>query len=137
MIFIDTSAFLPRFTSRDQYHALSSKYWSLLENSDESHFTSNFVLDEMFTLLARRTGYCFAAERAKNLYSSKRLIILRPDEEDELNAIVLFEKYADQKVSFTDCISFVLMKRRNIQKVFTFDKHFKRAGFEIVPSIEL
>ena len=64
-------------------------------------FTSNFVLDETLTLLARRTDYRFASERGRALYSSGELHILRPTLEDELAAFDWFEKYADQEVSFT------------------------------------
>jgi hypothetical protein len=41
------------------------------------------------------------------------LRILRPDEDDEIHALTWFEKYADQEVSYTDCISITLM----VQKV--------------------
>jgi len=46
-----------------------------------------------------------------------------------------FEKYADQDVSFTDCVCFALMRAHNIQRVFTFDRHFRLAGFESIPAI--
>ncbi len=42
-------------------------------------------------------------------------------------------KLADQGPSFTDCVSFVLMKRRRLRRVFTFDRHFAAAGFEMWP----
>jgi len=95
--------------------------------------TSNFVLDETFTLLGRRAGYGFAAQRAKNIYASESLDILRPSREDEMTAISFFEKYSDQRLSFTDCISFVLMKSRKIKRVFTFADHFRLAGFQVYP----
>lgn len=76
--------------------------------------------------------YEFAVQRAKNIHASQALSIFRPDEKDELNAINYFSKYADQHVSFTDCISFVLMKREKINRVFSFDRHFEMAGFDLV-----
>lgn len=132
MIFIDTGAFLARYIQNDQHHAQAISLWEKLSLKKDSCFTSNFVLDEMFTLLARRAGYTFAASRARNIYSSEKLTILRPDHEDEENAIALFEKYADQKISFTDCISFVLMRREHLKTTFSFDKHFSQVGFEIL-----
>jgi hypothetical protein len=48
-------------------------------------------------------------------------------------AIGFFEKYSDQHLSFTDCVSFVLMKIKKIKRVFTFDHHFQLAGFQIYP----
>ena len=133
MIFIDTGAFLARHLGRDQYHQKAVAAWEELGSNNENCFTSNFVLDETFTLLARRAGYDFAVQRAKNVYSSQTLSVFRPDKEDELSAIGYFAKYADQQVSFTDCISFVLMKREKIRRVFSFDRHFEVAGFDRVP----
>ena len=95
--------------------------------------TSNFVLDETFTLLGRRAGHSFAAQRARNIYASESLNILRPGKEDELKAIVFFEKYSDHQLSFTDCVSFVLMQNRKIKRVFTFDHHFQLLGFQALP----
>ena len=42
----------------------------------------------------------------------------------------LFEKFADQEISFTDCVSFALMREADIQQAFSFDWHFERAGFK-------
>ncbi len=61
------------------------------------------------------------------------MTILRPDADDEEKAVDVFAKFADQQVSFTDCISFVLMRRNRLERVFTFDRHFGSAGFEIMP----
>ena len=133
MIFIDAGAFLARHLRHDQYHRSALAVWEKLGSNNESCFTSNFVLDETFTLLARRAGYDFAVQRANNIYSSQALNIFRPDKKDELNAIKYFGKYADQRVSFTDCISFALMRREKIHRVFSFDRHFEMAGFDLVP----
>jgi predicted nucleic acid-binding protein len=133
VIFIDTGAFVARYVERDQYHNAATEHWRFLQSDQRQCFTSNFVLDETITLLARRSTYEFAADRARNLYQSSVLSILRPDESDELAALGLFRKYADQSVSFTDCISFVLMKKQNIRRAFSFDHHFSIAGFDVEP----
>ena len=41
-------------------------------------------------------------------------------------------KYADQRVTFTDCVSFAIMRRRRIRTAFTFDRHFEARGFEVI-----
>jgi predicted nucleic acid-binding protein len=133
VIYIDTGAFLARHLGQDQYHERAIAFWDAIDKKRESCFTSNFVLDETFTLLGRRAGYTFAAERAQNIYASKLLSILRPTRNDEIKAIELFQKFAEYEVSFTDCISFVLMRRERIKRVFSFDTHFKWAGFKVCP----
>ncbi|MBI2481803.1 MAG: type II toxin-antitoxin system VapC family toxin [Planctomycetia bacterium] len=133
MIFIDTGAFLARYLHRDQYHDKATSHWQVLSSDRRPCFTSNFVVDETITLLARRSTYEFAAVRARNIYESVSLSILRPDENDELAAVELFQKYADQEVSFTDCVSFILMEKHDIRCAFSFDRHFTIAGFEVEP----
>jgi predicted nucleic acid-binding protein len=133
VIFIDTGPFLARYLSNDQHHRSALAVWEKLVSNHENCVTSNFVLDETFTLLGRRAGYGFAVQRAKNIYASQALTICRPDQKDEINAVQFFGKYADQHVSFTDCISIVLMKREKIHRVFSFDRHFEFAGFHVVP----
>lgn len=133
MIFVDTGAFLARYIERDQYHDAASAHWRTLQNDRRRCFTSNFVLDETITLLARTSTHQFAAERARNLFESASLSILRPSEDDELAALELFQKYADQRVSFTDCVSFTLMEKHKIKCAFSFDRHFTIAGFNVEP----
>jgi uncharacterized protein len=130
VIFIDTGALVARYVAADQHHATAVDTWGRLEASRDRCATRNFVLDEVWTLLARRAGAAFAAERARRLYASPRFTLLRPGQDDELDALALLEKYADQAASYTDCISFVLMRRAKIRRVFTYDAHFDRAGFE-------
>ncbi|MGC8491097.1 MAG: type II toxin-antitoxin system VapC family toxin [Syntrophobacteraceae bacterium] len=133
MIFIDTGAFLARYLGNDQYHQSSVVIWDKLAADGEKCVTSNFVLNETFTLLGRRAGYGFAVERARSIYASRVLTICRPEKKDEIDALRFFVKYADQRVSFTDCTSFALMEREKITSVFTFDRHFEFAGFHVIP----
>ena len=130
MTFIDTGAFLGRYLANDQHHKAALPLWEKIRIAREGCVTSNFVLDETFTLLARRASYPFAAEKARIIYAADSLEILRPDLRTELVALDLFEKYADQEISFTDCVSFVLMREADIQTAFSFDSHFERAGFK-------
>ncbi len=130
MIFLDTGAFIARYVARDQHHVESLRLWHKLETEQIACWTSNHVIDEVLTLLGRIAGNKFSAARAESIYSSGFLTILRPEQDIEIQALQLFYKYADQQVSFTDCISFALMKQRNIKRAFTFDHHFELAGFK-------
>ena len=135
MIYIDTGAFLARHLIKNQYYHQANAFWEAVHEKNEACVTSNFVLDETFTLLGRRAGYKFAAQRARNIYASESLQILRPTRKEEVKAIDFFEKYSDQHLSFTDCISFILMQRNKIKRIFTFDHHFPLTGFQIYPKL--
>jgi len=132
VIFIDTGAFLARYAAGDQHHAEAVFLWGELESGPARFFTSNMVLVETFTLLARRTTYAFASERAHNIYHSERLTILRPEANDEVEALSVFQKYSEVAVSFTDAVSCVLMRRHRLKRVFSFDRHFEDMGFSLL-----
>ncbi len=129
MIFIDTGAFLARYIEADQFHKKANELWAKIEKKERKCFTSNFVLDELATLLFRRTGAGFAETRLLNIYASSRIQILRPTKDDEITAIAFMKKYSDQEISYTDCISFCLMEKNRLDTAFTFDGHFSYAGF--------
>ncbi|MBT3220663.1 MAG: type II toxin-antitoxin system VapC family toxin, partial [Proteobacteria bacterium] len=109
--------------------------WLVVLEESQPLRTSSFVIDEALTLLGRRATHTFAAARGRDLYTSTRIEILRPEATDELLALKTFAKLADQQVSFTDCISFVLMRKYRIPTAFTFDRHFNAAGFAIRPDL--
>ena len=46
------------------------------------------------------------------------------------DAIDLFKARADKTWSFTDCISFEIMRRREITVALSADRHFRQAGFQ-------
>lgn len=133
MIFIDTGAFLARYIAEDRLHSRAIAGWDELNQERAAAFTSTLVLSETFTLIARRAGYAFAAQRARHIFDSEALTVLRPSERQDREALMFFEKFADQGVSFADCASFALMRQHRIKRVFTFDRHFAMAGFEMWP----
>ena len=63
--------------------------------------------------------------------SSTILTIADVTDEERFKAWVLFKKYGDKELSFTDCTSFALMKKLGLQKAFAFDDHFRQIGFEL------
>ena len=130
-IFIDTGAFLAWELRRDQHHEHARDGWETLANSTVRLFTSEHVIDETLTLLARRAGYAHAARRGKDYLQGHTLRILQSTPDDLERAIGIMEKYADQQVSYTDCISFSLMKREKLRSVFGFGRHFTTAGFRL------
>jgi len=46
-----------------------------------------------------------------------------------------FKKFSDKSYSFTDCTSFIILKKLGIKNVLAFDKHFRQAGFNVLPKV--
>ena len=75
-----------------------------------------------------------ACKFADKMLASRRYEIHRVLPEIEREALKLFKNYHDKRLSFTDCTSFVLMKRFGINSVFTFDDDFAQVGFTKLPN---
>ena len=129
---MDTSAFLALYLKRDQYHKLAK---GMFPSLPRPFSTSNHVVDELATLLGRTAGYRSAADRIGDIYASGSVDVVPSTRDDEIQAIRWMRKYADKEISFTDCISFAMMRRLGIRAAFAFDRHFRDAGFEIVGDV--
>ncbi len=133
MIFVDTGALVGRYLAADQYHARATEGWKRIASERLPCCTSDLVLSETLTLLARFAGGRFAAETGRLLYASSSLTIVRTDEPEERAALEIMRKYAEHRMSFCDCVSVAMLQRRRLKKVFGFDRHFVLAGMSLWP----
>lgn len=135
MIFVDAGEFIARYKRDDDDHEAAVAGWQRIGGNGRACVTTNLVLAEAVTLIGRYFDYRFAAARARGILESTTIEILRPTIEDERLAADVMEKYADQRIGFVDCVSFVVMKRYRLRDVFGFDKHFTYAGFRLWPGM--
>jgi len=128
-IFVDTSMFYALANEKDNFHHQAVRIWAKLKENNMVPVTSNYVLDETFTLLRKRRGRIVVDEFRKNLAGEYPIKITRVTVIDEAKAWEWFLlDWSD--LSFTDCVSFAMMKRLNITHTAAFDTHFQRAGFQ-------
>ncbi|MGB9706740.1 MAG: type II toxin-antitoxin system VapC family toxin [Microgenomates group bacterium] len=132
LVFIDTSGFKAVVDKNDEFHWKAAKIWRKLKEEKAILVTSNYILDETFTLLRARCGIKAVLKFRKILAKSSRVLkVVRVTLADEAGAWKWFVKNWSG-LSFTDCVSLALMKRLGIKKVVSFDRHFSRAGMEAV-----
>lgn len=134
-VFADTSFFKAFIDTKDDFHPQAIQIASKLKSLNSSLITSNYILDETFTVIRSKCGLALAKDFKKALEDFEDgLKIVRVLVIDEVNAWEYFlNDWSD--LSFTDCTSFSLMKRLEIKRVATFDTHFERAGF--IPETEV
>lgn len=130
-VFVDTSGFKALLDKEDELHKDAVSIWDGLKKQKVILLTTNYILDETFTLLRAKCGLALVLEFRDHLVKSAAVLkIERVTSKDEAMAWEWFTKDWS-KLSFTDCVSFSVMKRLNIKRVVSFDIHFKKAGFKV------
>ena len=132
-IFIDTSAWYAIEDASDENHESALLFKEKIIAERYNWVTTNYILDETYTLLLDKIGYTDTVRFRQNINEISELEILAVvhiSESMAENAWEVFEKYnIDKQWSFTDCTSKVVMEQREITEVFAFDHHFEQMGF--------
>jgi uncharacterized protein len=100
---------------------------SLGKRRDEPVLT-NFVVHECHALLLARLG----PDIARTWLSSSVWSVERALVEDEDAAKEIIVTHVDKRYSFTDALSFAMMRRLRIRSAFAFDRHFAQFGIDLV-----
>ena len=131
--FADTGYLLALELGDDQNHQSALAHWAELLKTTFAIVTTSYVFDETITYLNSRNHHEKAVEVGENLLLSSSVELVYVDENLFFEGWTMFQKYADKRYSLTDCISFVVMKQRELDTALTFDKHFVQAGFKTEP----
>jgi predicted nucleic acid-binding protein len=70
-----------------------------------------------------------AAAFIRRCYIEANMNVVPVDTELLTRAVGLYESRADKEWGLTDCISFVVMRDRDLVDAATGDRHFQQAGF--------
>jgi uncharacterized protein len=132
-IFVDTGAFVAMVNPGDQFQKAAEEVWMELAMGMRPLISSDHVLDEVATAICRSQSPARAAQWVRLQWGAGLVRWIQPREEDLVLSADWLEKYSDQRINFTDALSFVLMSREKTEEVFTFDRHFTLAGFLAIP----
>lgn len=131
-IFIDTSAFYALEDSSDNHHKEALQIQERIAQERPLLYTTHHILDESITLIDSKLNPSRAARFARQLLSSRIIGLIRTDEDLEKVALHLYERFEEPRLSFTDCMSFAVMRALEIPTAFAFDRHFEQAGFMLL-----
>lgn len=123
-VFIDTSAFCALTIPHDKHNNAAKSHYKQLQKEKALVYTSDYVLDETYTLLKMRSSHETAVKFMTRLEAAAITTLSVTDDITE-SAKDLFRKFEDKKLSYTDCTSFALINHFGITAVFAFDEHFR------------
>jgi len=128
VIFLDTSAVYALADKADPNHVAAYTKFGLALKSGETFLLHNYILAESVALLQARLGVQSAIlflNEAKAFEVEWVDSTLHQEAKEEL------ERIGRRGISFVDCTSFVVMRRRGVQTVLAFDPDFHHQGFLI------
>lgn len=131
-LFVDTWGWLTLRDKSEQRHADIVPVFESFQQAGHAIYTSDFVLDETFTLLFRRLPFSAARESMELLTASleEGSLVSIPINAPRFKAAQQLRlRYQDKpNISFTDLTSMVVMQEFEIQKILTEDGHFAQVG---------
>lgn len=131
-LFVDTSAWAAIADASDDQHDAALAYQTQIAERYRLVIT-NYILDELYTLLLMNLGYTQTINfkrRLDQLIQSGFVEIVWVSESVANQSWRVFEQFnVDKLWSFTDCVSYVVMRNHSITEVFSFDRHFSQMGF--------
>ena len=128
-VFIDTSGFYALLAGDDDRHAQAADYLRKAGVKRTRFVTTDYVLDETATLLKARGRSSLIVPFFERIFASKGCRVSWTDADRFHQTEQFFLKHRDQPWSFTDCLSFCVMKDCGALEALTKDCHFRAAGF--------
>lgn len=131
-VFIDTSAFVALLVDNENDHDQVSEKYADYRRQRVTFFTSDYVLDELFTrLLYYKLDLKRIIQRLKESIAAKEITVLTIDEAVFEKSTEIFLKFSDHQISFTDATSVCLYKDFALDEIFTLDSDFKKIRINI------
>ena len=131
-VLIDAWGWLTLYDASERQHQTVKALYSKLLNSSARIYTTDFILDETFTLFFKRLNSYQAQHAVQTLYTalgSPPLSLISIDSSLFAKTVDLRLKYADKpRISFTDLSTMVVMQELGIQTIITEDAHFLQVG---------
>jgi len=129
-LLVDTGAWFAYFNALDPDHGAVA---TVLEEWEGRLVTTDYVFDELVTLVRYRVGHAEACAAGETLRDPRVAMLVAVSPEDVARAWVRFRRDADKQYSFTDCTSFTILERLQLKAAIAVDADFRRAGFRTLP----
>ena len=131
--FLDTGYLIALEAADDQHHTSALAHWRAFSAHLPALVTTTFIFDEVVTFFNSRGHHAKAVDIGQRLLLSPSVELLDVDQQLFSEGWTYFQERPDKHYSLTDCISFIVMQRRQIRTALVFDRHFQQAGFSLLP----
>ena len=119
------------FRQRDDHHREADDLFRRVIRDRVHLLTTNLVVAEVHRFVLHRAGIRPAALAVERIVTSRYVRIVFADAEHDRGARRWLARFSDQPITYTDAVSFVVMKAAGLRAVMTFDRDFTVAGFSL------
>lgn len=128
----DTSALLALVLRDDRYHGAAARF--VRAHPRVRFVMTELILAEFATRLRARSDGERTVALVQGLLRSQRYELVFLDTELLRGALEQMTRFADKRLSLTDCASFEVIERLALAGAFTFDSDFRDCGFRASPA---
>jgi predicted nucleic acid-binding protein len=133
-VFLDTSALVALYNTDDAHHQEARATLNAIRDGKipfTRFYTTDYIIDEALTYMSGTLrNHGLAVEVGRAILNSPFTTVNQVDAGIFQKAWETFQAHPGP--SFTDCTSFASMEVNGVSQAFTYDSHFKTAGYNIV-----
>jgi len=128
--FADSSYWMALTRKRDQYNRHAVAWNQFVIRTRSTIVTTEAVLWEWLNAFSDASTRAVAAEGYRRAHADARIEVAPFQPELIDSAVLLYRTRLDKSWSLTDCLSFLVMERRQLTEALTTDRHFEQAGLK-------
>jgi predicted nucleic acid-binding protein len=129
-VFVDTGAFVGLLSAADGHHDEADALFRAAARDRVRLLTTNLVVAEVHRLVLFEVGIAAAFAAVTHMTESALLEIVYSGPDHHPHALAWLKKLSDQRITYTDAMSFAVMARAHCRVAMTFDSDFEIAGYE-------
>ena len=131
---MDTSAYVALIEQQQDAVACSAS----LDSRRFPRYVTSTIIAESHRRVLFKHGRQAADRFLGAVYAGGAATIVRPDANDEREAMRFIDKYSDLNLTLCDALTFSVMLRLGIKRAFTYDRRdFWAVGIIVVPPLDI
>ena len=135
-IFVDRIAWIALADKDDPNHSIFKEQFKYYLDGGHNFYTTNVIVGNVISHIKETQG----GVRANKFYDileeawlGTHLHFLWIGRRTQRDAVKLFKKFPEEKLSLFDAANIVLMNRRNIRFIMTTNSAYSKMGFKMIP----
>ena len=129
ILFLDSAYAIALAAPDDESHSKAAALAAELRSRNLQMLTTEAVVFEIGDALSKPKFRRIAIELMTGIFTDPQIEVISVTPALVQRAFDLFQRRPDKGWGMTDCLSFIVMEDRGIQKALTTDEHFEQAGF--------